>query len=389
MELLRGGAATGRKVQNYDALALSGWRALFTLSHTVILDSSTYSLLLFLAFLSIASFVVINVTGLDRSVEDDGLVSARLMYLLSFILAGHVTIAINRWYQIRHQIFGPLWGALENLFLLACQLAPDKVALQETVLRQARLTMRLVFAAAQGVDCLADLQCDGLAMAEECAILDQLLVGSRPFTSAMWISRALEEEHCAALESKKLSPLMQQTFSFTLQQNVLQLKSGIGGTLGYVGCPIPFLFVHLVNWTVVFSLFTLSVSTGVILAIGWRRRETGNNQYTGDRAWPHSPQSWFINFALTYSIQTFLYGIFSLGLVRICAKMHNPLSAEDCSFPETSYDTFLHNNCRALQVGVTSSLHTVAVLPAASVAAAAPATLPAATKARLPFEMGP
>lgn len=240
-----------RKVQNYDSLALAGWRALFTLSHTVIVDPSTYSLLLFLAVVSVASFVVLNVSGLDRSIEDDGIVTGRLMYLLSFILAGHVSIATNRWYSIRHQVFGPLWGGLENMFLLACQLSPDNAALQETVLRQVRLTMRLVFAAAQGGegDSLADLLRDGLLLPEESAVLDQLLVGTRPFASAMWLSRALEEEHAAVVESKQISLLMQQTFAFTLQQNLLQVKGGVGGTLGYVGCPIPFVFVHLVNWT--------------------------------------------------------------------------------------------------------------------------------------------
>lgn len=358
-----------RKVQNYDASALAGWRALFTLTHTVIADPSTYQLLLFLVLISGMSFLVINLSGMDHSIEDDGIVSQRLLYLLSFILAGHVTISLNRWYEIRHKVFGPLWGSLENMFVLSCQLSPENRELQDTALRHGRLTMRLVFRAAQqGQDGglehegLDDLEREGLLLPSERTVLNCVVCGTRPLTASMWLARALEEEYRAKGSnlSFPLSSLMKENFSFTFQQQMLALKGSIGGTLGYLGAPIPFLFVHLVNWTVVFSLFTLAVSTGVILAIGWARRHTGANQYvqhaSSGEQWPRDPNHWYLNFVVTNFVQVSIYAIFSLGLVRICAKLHNPLARDDSSFPEQSYDSFFHNNCRALQVGLTFPL---------------------------------
>jgi len=95
-------------------------------------------------------------SGSYLSVNTSSDLTSRTQLLLSFVLAGYISIVINRWDRIRNTTLGQLWGAMENTcqvtfrVLFSHDHGPQEMELSELLIRYVRLTMRLTFMAVQG-----------------------------------------------------------------------------------------------------------------------------------------------------------------------------------------------------------------------------------------------
>jgi len=58
---------------------------------------------------------VVLITGGFKSINNTSDLTARAQLLITFVLAGYITIVINRWDRIRNTTLGQLWGSIENL----------------------------------------------------------------------------------------------------------------------------------------------------------------------------------------------------------------------------------------------------------------------------------
>ena len=131
--------------------------------------------------------------------------------------------------------------------------------------------------------------------------------------------------------------------------SVNSIRNGIGVTLARNGLEYPYLYTHLIYWTVQTLLIIISVEAGVNMAIEWERRENGNEEYsfpsTSSETWPPQPIVWFRQTATIKVLVNLLLTLFLEGLLKFSDSIQHPLSEKSESFfPMDYYDTLISNN---------------------------------------------
>jgi hypothetical protein len=291
---------------------------------------------------------IVYATGSQRSIGDID-VTSRVQLLLSFVLAGYVSYYVNYFNTVRHQYLGTLWGACENLFLYAHQLFPgqgeQEMMLKKTVQRYTHSIFLLVFHACQNKTDLEFFYGRNLLTPDEGEILIQASSGTRPLIIVGWLSRLFE-----VTQRMGYSSFIVDTQALAV---ISALRGGIGGLLGVIGTPPPFMYTHLIYWIVQIFLLILAITTGINLAIFWDRRHNGDENYSYDDGnhWPHDPRIYYANYFFQQTAGNMIFAIFVEGLLYFCGEIENPLAGRNASMSEDLYEVFLENNCIALAVG--------------------------------------
>eukprot|EP01036_Dinobryon_divergens_P030509 gene30509-39762_t len=312
------------KIAKYDMSGLHIWRALFSFSHTILGDLDTCYL----------------------SVDNNSDLTSRTQLLLSFVLAGYISIVINRWDRVRNTTLGQLWGAVES----TCQISfrvlfshghgQQEMELSELIIRYVRLT----------VDDLSELQEQKLITSEEREWLQDATIGTRPLIVVSWI-----DEFFRSLTAAGYGVIMSD--SINVVSHVASIRGGIGATLGLIGSQLPYPYVHVIYWIVQIMLMALAIQTGVALAVNINYSKNGDNAYSpadDNTSWPASPSVWYANQFMTLTAGNIVFALFTEGLLKITEKLNNPLSDDDTSFSDIVFDSFLYNNCIALRAGYLS-----------------------------------
>lgn len=291
---------------------------------------------------------VVVATKSQKSIGDID-VTSRVQLLLSFVLAGYVSYYVNYYNSVRHQYLGTLWGACENAYFYAHQLFPgngeQEMMLKRTVQRYTHSIFLLVFHACQGKTDFEFFYGRNLLTPDEGAILAKASLGTRPLVIVGWLSRLFE-----ITQRIGYSNFIIDTQVITV---VSGLRGGIGGLLGVIGTPPPFMYTHLMYWIVQIFLLILAITTGINLAIFWDRKNNGDENYSYDDGdhWPHKPRIYYVNYFFQQTAGNMIFAIFVEGLLYFCGEIENPLAGRAASFSEELYEVFLENNCIALAVG--------------------------------------
>ena len=233
--------------------------------------------------------------------------------------------------------------------------------------------MQLLFLGIQENGDLSGLVDDGLLVALEKEWLEACPLNTRSLMVFGWLSRMWEEVKTAN---------MVKNFNAVLAGDnaLLSIKGGIGGTMGMLGCPLPYAYVHVVYWTVQTLLSILAVETGTMLAIFTKRAGNGmlpevshcqfaypniyvvivlgNEEYSfddGTHEWPENSQVWYLNeFIIQVTCGNVIFALFTVGLLKVCDKLSNPFRDVETSFPSYLYDKALNNNVHAVAAGLKS-----------------------------------
>eukprot|EP01031_Cornospumella_fuschlensis_P037398 gene37398-45415_t len=342
------------KIVKYESREMHVWKALVSFSHTILSDGDTWSHLSALTVICFIAMGICIATGSYKSIYDSNSVVSRIQLLISFVFAAYITLVINRWDRVRNVTLGQVWGAIENLNLLAYQLiqSADKEQddmLCELILRYSRLCLQLLFKAAQNESDLANLKAINLLTDIEEKYLLECSIGTRPLVLVSWIHQFFVQ-----LKSKYKYTTINEIVLSNIISNVASLRGGIGATLGAIGTQLPYPYVHVVYWTIQILLLSLAVETGVMLAVAVYTRRDGNGAYSpsdDNEEWPQNQDVWYANNFLQLTAQNIVFALFCEGLLKICDKLSNPMSKEDTSFSERVYDSFMFNNCRAMRAG--------------------------------------
>lgn len=128
--------------------------------------------------------------------------------------------------------------------------------------------MQLLFRGIQEKGDLSELIEDGLLEEAEKDWLEACPLNTRSLMVFGWLSRMWEDVKNAN---------MIKNFNAVLAGDnaLLGIKGGIGGTMGMLGCPLPYSYVHIVYWTVQTLLSILAIETGTLLAIFTKRAGNG------------------------------------------------------------------------------------------------------------------
>ena len=201
------------------------------------------------------------------------------MTIITFIL---IVTVISRWNDLRHKHLGGLWGALENMAVLAHKMfrgsTPVENEMKLTVMRYIRMCMLTLFFAAQGRDDLSFLEEKQLILPDELQILKKTSIGTRPLLLVGWFSKLFD----VAYESGygPTDEVVRQILLRMALEQCANARGAVGATLGVLGCPVPFTYTHLVYWIVQLMLVVLAVDTGIYLAVMWDRKSDGDGEYS-------------------------------------------------------------------------------------------------------------
>jgi len=181
--------------------------------------------------MSFLTMGIVYFTGSHRSTENTSSVSSKIQTLISFVLASYISIVINRWDRIRNGTLGQFWGSLENILMIAFKTiqtvrnsrldelrtasssnndnkkAEDKIFLEcqlqaARLLRYGRLSMQLLFLAAQGSEDFKLIYELGLLakpnesdgrISEEEKWIRAAAIGTRPLIVVGWLQTALDK----------------------------------------------------------------------------------------------------------------------------------------------------------------------------------------------------
>lgn len=259
----------GEKIVHYETKGegMSSFWALFTVSHTIMSKRGTWIHMACYVCIAALSSFLINITEASKSVQPLN-VPGEIQTVLSFIIAGYVTICVGRWDRIRNTYLTAITGNLECLYCYVSLVTRNRPTndVCNSINRYSQLLLRSVFLAAQRDDALSELFNEGLLVEREMEWLQHTPTGSRPYLIIGWIIDTIEMD--LNFDSDKI-------FWNKLLSHIDNIKSGIGGIFALTNTQLPYSYVHLIYMTTYLLLVALAAETGVMLAVNAERQMNG------------------------------------------------------------------------------------------------------------------
>lgn len=265
--------------------------------------------------------------------------------LIGFMVSMFVTTLFGRWWSIRKDGVGGLWGAIDDLMLILSIQLPGKEhrEVKERILRLGLLSHRLVYARAQDLETREDLEnfVDvGLLTIEELEILSTEV--SKAQVVWVWIGQIIQQ---VALKDK--FPFRDLVLP-KLNEICVKARGSIGLIFAYTDTQVPFAYVHLLVLSIILSNCLIAVKCG--LSIGFT---------AGDANDISSASSIKVMVQVFHlAIIPFLYHAF----VHMGLELANPLGFDYMCFPGYSYHVCMRNeNLSFVRAGERTPLHLLAV----------------------------
>jgi predicted membrane chloride channel (bestrophin family) len=200
--------------------------------------------------------------GMDRLTSLTNFLAA----LIGFMLGLFVSILIARWWNCRIDCLENLFASLSDVLLfLSVRLSDSKedAAIKETCLRYALLAHRLVYYEIRSLDeagYLEYLEHVGLLEADEIALLRD-----RPTKSSavlVWIGKLYT--------SLGLSRKWQPVDMLHLDEQLSRARNAIGQVSAYADTQLPFQYVHLLTFVVIWCNLILCFDVGLALGTAFK-----------------------------------------------------------------------------------------------------------------------
>jgi len=253
--------------------------------------------------------------------------------VVTFMLCFYLTIVVNRWWMIRSNMLGGLWGAVNDLsHLLAvhfCQ--PENRALQALVHRYSLASFELTFMQGSGIDGdLLELVRKGLLKHDEAGKLQPL--PSKSQVVWVWIAGIFQG---LAQQEKISSRLLVQIYGICSTA-----RASIGGVFAYVDTQLPYSYVHLLGVTVHLNNFLVAAKCGVMSAIAV------NNLRRSEHRTPISDAE-NVQVLCLQIITLVIIPVIYHALLMEAATLSDPFGEH--GFPGTAYRCFMRDECKGFQ----------------------------------------
>lgn len=240
---------------------------------------------------------------------------------LPFVMGLYMSLCVGRWWSIRNDCIGGLWGAMADLtFYLSTYLPGDGAnkEARELIHRWCVLSHELVYKQARGEDDLSDLVDDNLCTQEECDLLQHM--PSRACMVWVWISSYLC--HLAYGNGPSRIPYPVTIFP-QLQALCTKARGSIGASFAYTDTQLPFRYVHFLSVMVWVHSVAQGVISGFVFSKYWRQNRAERAVFEF---------CFLIFYPATY-----------FALLHMCEKMSNPLrAATSFDFPRKKWTQYMH-----------------------------------------------
>jgi len=355
------------KVLMYDAERVlstnSAWRALFTQTFHATALSSRNIFRKLMVYSAVAIVFIIMSPAFEADAEEaiDALNSLMAAGLF-FLLGPFVVNAVQRWWDVRRNCVGALWGVVDDLSTYSAswfwrQTPADREA-RRLVTRLGLCSHALLYKQARNggddeKDELADLVRGKLLRPYEAEALAPLASKAQvvwAWQTHFW-TRALSGElgTSPVPHAAMLAPLV--------MQRCMDGRGAIGLALAYIGTQQPFPYVHL-----------LSILTDLALAVNamYVGLHTGRQLFgvqphcdVAQAAALKCASSWqsesTLNVLLLVGFAAVRVAAFTLiyhGLLGIGVSLDNPIGDDPADLPGLAFQVFMRRECEAFGAGV-------------------------------------
>lgn len=318
------------KLIKYDDQHYVGFAALWSLRGTYLVSSTiwlTCSVYWVLCALMVALgwFLHERKVPLDspENVAHFETLAGYFTALIGFMLGMFVSTLVGRWWSVRNNCIGGLWGAIDdlNLILAIHMPSPNDRPLKENVLRLCLLSHRLVYNQAQGKEKRHDLEKHvhrGLMTTEELDILEH--EASKSQTVWVWIGQLI---HKIANEGK-----IKYKEMLVPQLDILCTKArgSIGQAFAYTDTQLPLPYVHMLATAVIISNFLVALKCGLVIG-----RVLG----------PNTQMNYLVlavQICHVVVIPFFYHAFLNLG-----SALANPLQKDFTDFPDFAFHVYMRN----------------------------------------------
>lgn len=257
--------------------------------------------------------------------------------IVTFLLGFFVSSCVGRWWSVRNDAIGGLWGAMSDLSLLVSAYFPQPEGpdreVRERVLRWALLSHELIYKQARAEGDLGDLVESGLLTDEEAVALGNM--PSRPQVVWSWMTSYFS--HLAYGEEATGGgrlPLALTTLPM-LHGLCCKARGAIGAGFALTDTQLPFRYTHLLSMVVWVHNIIQAVTSGFNLEYA-RTQEL----------WGH---------LVVECIFLLVYPTLFLALLHLGMGMLNPLrSSKDVDFPRGAFTHQMRGENRAFQEAAVS-----------------------------------
>lgn len=270
--------------------------------------------------------------------EDVQQISRDLHTIVSFLMGFFVNVCFSRWWAIRNDGIGGLWGAADDLSMLIGAFFPSRSPadqdIRSRVTRWNVLSHELVYKQARAEDSLQDLVDCGVLLPEERECLEQL--PSKP--QVVWAWQVSFMTHLAYGDAAQNGGRL--PYPGWILPQLLNLCTKARGSIGlmfaYTDTQVPFRYVQFLCLLIWVHNLLQAVTSAVVIANYVDSNGTDANV---------AIECFFL----------FLYPTIFLGLLQVGASMLNPLRAsEDVDFPHGAFSYYMMAESRSFSSAASS-----------------------------------
>eukprot|EP00929_Paragymnodinium_shiwhaense_P001231 TRINITY_DN101458_c0_g1_i1.p1 TRINITY_DN101458_c0_g1~~TRINITY_DN101458_c0_g1_i1.p1 ORF type:complete len:463 (-),score=23.73 TRINITY_DN101458_c0_g1_i1:9-1397(-) len=265
----------------------------------------------------------VSVAQLQRSVKEIANLADFVSTSLSFLLAFFLGTAVNRWWIMRDECIGGLWGAIDDLCMWAGAWLSegserDEYA-RQLIRRYGVVSHALIYKQARNEDMLDDLVSAGLLLPAEA----QELQGrpSRAQVVWAWLTKFWQE---LIDEGRIPQP---ESYCVIVMNKLAAGRGAIGRAFAYTDTQLPYAYCQL--------LATVSNAALLLNAVAAGAQAADNLQ-------PDIIDA-------TGIIRLLIFLVIFDGLLELLCQVENPFSGGDCmDFPALSFQKYMLDETSAL-----------------------------------------
>ena len=331
------------KVLKYNVRAmffsLAPWRAMRSVTNPA---TATKGLAFRVAGFSILALVFCLLTPLaagDNSEQALKSLNDCITSGLFFILGPYVALSVSRWWTVRREGVGGLWGATDDLSMYACAWFHRKTiadrAARALIVRYGLLSLALLFKQARGEeDQLDDLVTSGLLLEREAAALQPL--SSKPLVVWAWMSRFWSQALAGELATTPIVHAPQ--LAPIVMRRIADARGACGTALAFIDTQQPFPYVHL-----------LAIMTDLALAVNAATcgLQAGRDLNDSDTQYHEVPL-----LLLTAWLRVAVVVVIFNGLLAVGSELDNPLGDDPADLPALAFQVWMKKECESFGAGV-------------------------------------
>mmetsp|Transcript_122875 Transcript_122875/g.381905 ORF Transcript_122875/g.381905 Transcript_122875/m.381905 type:complete len:482 (-) Transcript_122875:109-1554(-) len=270
-------------------------------------------------------------SGIDlttqRHIDRFGSIRGDVELVVSFILGSSISMLVGRWWNVRHDCVGGLWGAVDDLCLILGAHMPSKEdrPLKETAVRLCLLSYRLVYSQIHGEETPEDLKKHveaGIMTEEELEAIKDL--DSKPQAVWVWLAQYV---HGLADQGKiKYKEMMVPQLDALCAKG----RGAIGELFTYTDTQIPYSYIHLLTMMVFLTNLVIAVKAGLAIGRNLESHETFDSMDV-----------------LTEMCHLSIIPFFYHSFVKLGCELSNPIGTDFFDLPGYAYHVFMRNEAMA------------------------------------------